>query len=183
MQRSSDIDKGRAAAPAYGDEQNRRRLRIRVLHSCGRGAAGVCKALVSQKNVRTLYVRPAGRPVDPRDLAEARPVALACADGSLSGRVAHRCWEISLRLELVDVAAISACGSGFGAGPGAVASACNTDRPEGVDVIQRYTVPEPYEEDMLDVGEGNRVYWQVRGTPGGKPAVVVHGGRGGHCSS
>ncbi|MEU9080499.1 prolyl aminopeptidase [Kitasatospora sp. NPDC004745] len=40
-------------------------------------------------------------------------------------------------------------------------------------------VPEPYDEGMLDVGDGNQVYWQVRGTPGGKPAVVVHGGPGG----
>jgi proline iminopeptidase len=39
-------------------------------------------------------------------------------------------------------------------------------------------VPEPYDEGMLDVGDGNQVYWQVRGTPGGKPAVVVHGGPG-----
>jgi proline iminopeptidase len=39
--------------------------------------------------------------------------------------------------------------------------------------------PEPYDEGMLDVGDGNQVYWQVRGTPGGKPAVVVHGGPGG----
>ncbi|HEY4020647.1 MAG TPA: prolyl aminopeptidase [Pseudonocardiaceae bacterium] len=39
--------------------------------------------------------------------------------------------------------------------------------------------PEPYDEGMLDVGDGNKVYWQVRGTPGGKPAVVVHGGPGG----
>lgn len=41
------------------------------------------------------------------------------------------------------------------------------------------TPPEPYDEGMLDVGDGNQVYWQVRGTPGGKPAVVVHGGPGG----
>ncbi|WP_441247441.1 prolyl aminopeptidase [Kitasatospora sp. McL0602] len=40
-------------------------------------------------------------------------------------------------------------------------------------------VPQPYDEGMLDVGDGNQVYWQVRGTPGGKPAVVVHGGPGG----
>ncbi|MER7754424.1 prolyl aminopeptidase [Kitasatospora sp. NPDC097643] len=39
--------------------------------------------------------------------------------------------------------------------------------------------PQPYDEGMLDVGDGNQVYWQVRGTPGGKPAVVVHGGPGG----
>ncbi len=31
---------------------------------------------------------------------------------------------------------------------------------------------------MLDVGDGHRVYWEVRGNPDGKPAVVVHGGPG-----
>ena len=29
---------------------------------------------------------------------------------------------------------------------------------------------------MLDVGDGNRVYWEVCGNPHGKPAVVLHGG-------
>ena len=46
-------------------------------------------------------------------------------------------------------------------------------------VTQPDTVPQPYDEGMLDVGDGNKIYWQVRGTPGGKPAVVVHGGPGG----
>jgi proline iminopeptidase len=31
---------------------------------------------------------------------------------------------------------------------------------------------------MLDVGGGQRVYWEVSGNPGGKPAVVLHGGPG-----
>ncbi|MFD7659815.1 alpha/beta fold hydrolase, partial [Actinosynnema sp. NPDC059797] len=31
---------------------------------------------------------------------------------------------------------------------------------------------------MLDVGDGHRVYWEVSGNPGGKPALVVHGGPG-----
>jgi len=31
---------------------------------------------------------------------------------------------------------------------------------------------------MLDVGDGNLVYWEARGNPDGKPAVVVHGGPG-----
>jgi proline iminopeptidase len=40
-------------------------------------------------------------------------------------------------------------------------------------------VPDPYDEGLLDVGDGNQIYWQVRGNPGGKPAVIVHGGPGG----
>ncbi|WP_129841504.1 prolyl aminopeptidase [Streptomyces sp. RFCAC02] len=37
---------------------------------------------------------------------------------------------------------------------------------------------EAYASGMLDVGDGNQVYWQVSGNPAGKPAVVVHGGPG-----
>jgi proline iminopeptidase len=31
---------------------------------------------------------------------------------------------------------------------------------------------------MLDVGDGNLVYWETRGSPDGKPALIVHGGPG-----
>ncbi|SDF82273.1 proline iminopeptidase [Lentzea fradiae] len=37
---------------------------------------------------------------------------------------------------------------------------------------------EPYEHGMLDVGDGNQVYWETVGNPGGKPAVFLHGGPG-----
>jgi proline iminopeptidase len=37
---------------------------------------------------------------------------------------------------------------------------------------------EPYEQGMLDVGDGNHVYWEASGNPAGKPALVVHGGPG-----
>jgi hypothetical protein len=40
----------------------------------------------------------------------------------------------------------------------------------------RFVPPiEPHETGMLDVGEGNLVYWEVCGNPEGKPALVVHG--------
>jgi proline iminopeptidase len=42
---------------------------------------------------------------------------------------------------------------------------------------------EPYEHGMLDVGDGNCVYWEVCGNPNGKPAVVLHGGPGSGCST
>jgi proline iminopeptidase len=45
----------------------------------------------------------------------------------------------------------------------------------------RYPEIEPYEHGMLDVGDGNRVYWEVCGNPDGKPAVVLHGGPGSGC--
>ena len=31
-------------------------------------------------------------------------------------------------------------------------------------MTQQAPPPEPYDEGMLDVGDGNQVYWQVRGT-------------------
>ncbi|SDJ50857.1 proline iminopeptidase [Nonomuraea maritima] len=42
---------------------------------------------------------------------------------------------------------------------------------------------EPYDHGMLDVGDGNLVYWEVCGSPGGKPVVVVHGGPGSGCTT
>ncbi|MCX5207024.1 prolyl aminopeptidase [Streptomyces sp. NBC_00237] len=41
-----------------------------------------------------------------------------------------------------------------------------------------YPILEPYDHGMLDVGDGNRIRWEVSGNPEGKPAVVVHGGPG-----
>lgn len=35
---------------------------------------------------------------------------------------------------------------------------------------------------MLDVGDGNLLYWEVCGNPHGKPAVVLHGGPGSGCT-
>lgn len=42
-----------------------------------------------------------------------------------------------------------------------------------------YPVIEPHDHGMLDVGDGQRVYWEVSGNPAGKPVVVLHGGPGG----
>lgn len=45
---------------------------------------------------------------------------------------------------------------------------------------------EPDARGLLEVGDGNRVYWEARGNPDGQVALVVHGGpgsgrsRGGH---
>ncbi|MFF3646042.1 prolyl aminopeptidase [Streptomyces sp. NPDC002564] len=41
---------------------------------------------------------------------------------------------------------------------------------------------EPHDHGLLDVGDGNRVYWEVCGNPRGKPAVVLHGGPGSGCT-
>ncbi|POX53335.1 prolyl aminopeptidase [Streptomyces sp. Ru71] len=45
-----------------------------------------------------------------------------------------------------------------------------------------YPEIEPYEQGMLDVGDGNRVYWEACGNPRGKPALVLHGGPGSGCT-
>ncbi|MEU6845115.1 prolyl aminopeptidase [Streptomyces sp. NPDC046716] len=41
-----------------------------------------------------------------------------------------------------------------------------------------YPDVEPYDHGHLDVGDGNRVYWETCGNPHGTPAVVLHGGPG-----
>jgi len=42
---------------------------------------------------------------------------------------------------------------------------------------------EPYETGVLDVGDGQLVYWETCGNPDGKPAVVLHGGPGSGCTA
>ncbi|RDI33651.1 proline iminopeptidase [Rhodococcus sp. AG1013] len=41
---------------------------------------------------------------------------------------------------------------------------------------------EPYVHGMLEVGDGNRIYWECCGNPDGIPAVVLHGGPGSGCA-
>lgn len=47
----------------------------------------------------------------------------------------------------------------------------------------RYPPIEPYDHGMLDVGDGNHIYWEACGNPRGKPAVVLHGGPGSGCTA
>lgn len=41
-----------------------------------------------------------------------------------------------------------------------------------------YPEHEPYDHGMLDVGDGQRIYWEACGNPLGQPALVLHGGPG-----
>src|SRR5580704_2802804 len=41
---------------------------------------------------------------------------------------------------------------------------------------------EPHESGFLEVGDGNRLYYEVCGDPHGRPAVVLHGGPGSGCT-
>jgi proline iminopeptidase len=45
-----------------------------------------------------------------------------------------------------------------------------------------YPEIEPYAHRLLNVGDGNSIYWETCGNPSGKPAVVLHGGPGSGCS-
>lgn len=44
-----------------------------------------------------------------------------------------------------------------------------------------YPEADPYESGMLDVGDGNRIYWEACGNPAGVAALAVHGGPGSGC--
>jgi proline iminopeptidase len=44
--------------------------------------------------------------------------------------------------------------------------------------VDPFPPSEPYDEGLLDVGDGHHVYYAVAGNPAGIPAVVLHGGPG-----
>ncbi|WP_166987063.1 prolyl aminopeptidase [Canibacter zhoujuaniae] len=44
-----------------------------------------------------------------------------------------------------------------------------------------YPEIEPYDQGMLEVGDGHQIYYEQVGNPDGKPVVVLHGGPGGGC--
>ena len=45
-----------------------------------------------------------------------------------------------------------------------------------------YPEVDPHEQGVLEVGDGQRLWWEVCGNPDGKPAVVLHGGPGSGCT-
>ena len=47
----------------------------------------------------------------------------------------------------------------------------------------RYPEIEPSVSGMLDVGDGQSLYWEQCGNPGGKPVLVLHGGPGSGCTT
>lgn len=46
-----------------------------------------------------------------------------------------------------------------------------------------YPPVDPFDQRMVDVGDGHRIYVEQCGNPGGIPVVVLHGGPGGGCSA
>ena len=45
-----------------------------------------------------------------------------------------------------------------------------------------YPSIDPFDQRMMDVGDGHRIYVEQCGNPKGRPVVVLHGGPGGGCS-
>ena len=58
------------------------------------------------------------------------------------------------------------------------------DRTSGSKGASQYLYPpiDPFDQRMLDVGDGHRIYVEQCGNPHGVPVVVLHGGPGGGCS-
>ncbi|MEP2846416.1 MAG: alpha/beta fold hydrolase, partial [Alphaproteobacteria bacterium] len=50
------------------------------------------------------------------------------------------------------------------------------------DAAHLYPPVEPFDQQMLSVGQGHQVYVEQCGNPDGIPVVVFHGGPGGGCS-
>ena len=44
-----------------------------------------------------------------------------------------------------------------------------------------YAPIEPYKRNIIDVGDGHKIYIEECGRPDGKPVLVLHGGPGGGC--
>lgn len=58
------------------------------------------------------------------------------------------------------------------------------DKSSGQKSAVSYLYPpiDPFDQRMLDVGDGHTVYMEQCGNPDGLPVVVLHGGPGGGCS-
>ncbi|MEO0829570.1 MAG: prolyl aminopeptidase, partial [Pseudomonadota bacterium] len=58
------------------------------------------------------------------------------------------------------------------------------DRRAGQKSAVQYLYPsiDPFDQRMIDVGDGHRVYVEQCGDPNGLPVIVLHGGPGGGCS-
>jgi len=48
--------------------------------------------------------------------------------------------------------------------------------------VPRFPLSEPFDSGLLEVGDGNQVYYEQVGNPEGIPVLMVHGGPGAGCS-
>jgi proline iminopeptidase len=62
---------------------------------------------------------------------------------------------------------------------------CDAALPDryGDRVADRYPPIDPYDTGMLEVTDGNTLYWETAGNPDGAPAVYLHGGPGSGASA
>lgn len=58
------------------------------------------------------------------------------------------------------------------------------DKHSGHKAAIQYLYPptDPYDQRMMDMGDGHKIYVEQSGNPQGMPVVVFHGGPGGGCS-
>ncbi|MCU0908845.1 MAG: prolyl aminopeptidase [Rhodobacteraceae bacterium] len=58
------------------------------------------------------------------------------------------------------------------------------DKVSGQKSASQFLYPpvDPFDQRMLDVGDGHRVYMEQCGNPDGAPVLILHGGPGGGCS-
>jgi proline iminopeptidase len=47
---------------------------------------------------------------------------------------------------------------------------------------QQFPAIDPFDSGLLDVGDGQQVYWECCGNPAGRPALYLHGGPGSGCT-
>ncbi len=87
----------------------------------------------------------------------------------------------SERLERQDLTDMPVSWSGSGPLEGLLHGAPGGSAARGVTAL--YPPIEPHDCGMLDVGDGHRIYWEVCGNPEGQPALFLHGGPGGGCST
>src|SRR6266542_3601094 len=60
----------------------------------------------------------------------------------------------------------------------------DADRPiASGTTVERYPPIEPFANGLLNVGDGNQIYWEACGNPEAKAALVVHGGPGSECGT
>jgi hypothetical protein len=59
---------------------------------------------------------------------------------------------------------------------------CEREGGERLLMIDLYPAIEPYDHGLLDVSDGQRIYWELCGNARGKSAIVVHGGPGSGCT-
>lgn len=70
------------------------------------------------------------------------------------------------------------------AGPFLALYSATMDRRPGQKSAVSYLYPpiDPFDQRMLDMGDGHKIYVEQCGNPDGIPVVVLHGGPGGGCS-